>query len=288
MSFEKDLTAIMEDFGSSDNYGKMADDANLSGETKTTYVTYMKKRWPKGQDMSYASEWAGRFAKGTEWDSSDKEGQAILKSIDAKYGTDAPTEKVIEEELDELATKALIALEEGSPIKEGAKEYKDRVTKAGEDKENADVAAKAKATAEMKSILRKIHQAVSVDEIETALDRLSKSSIKHDLADGKIALIKGEAERKEKKLKAAEETAKVEEDAASEADVTPKIDEPFVEAKVDEGEGTPVYLRDLSSEMKAQYKEEDAKLNPDGGKDVIVGYYIQTPKVDEAKKTEEK
>ena len=93
------------------------------------------------------------------------------------------------------------------------------------EKAEAETAAKGKATAAMKSILRAIHNATSIDDIDAALDRLSKSSIKHDLADGKIALIKGEAERKEKKLKAAEEAEKVEETAPE----TPEVESPFTE-----------------------------------------------------------
>ena len=107
----------------------------------------------------------------------------------------------------------------------GENESVDESKKEDAEKAEAETAAKGRATAEMKSILRAIHKAVSVDAIETALDRLSKSSIKHDLADGKIALIKGEAERKEKKLKAAEEAEKVEETAPE----TPEVESPFTE-----------------------------------------------------------
>jgi hypothetical protein len=73
-----------------------------------------------------------------------------------------------------------------------------------EEKEKAEAEAKDKADAkaEMKSILRKIHKATTADELETVLDRLSKSSIKHDLADGKVALLKDEAKRKKEKIEA--------------------------------------------------------------------------------------
>lgn len=41
----------------------------------------MKLRFPLESDEDYASEWAERFAKGTDWNSSDKESKKILIKI---------------------------------------------------------------------------------------------------------------------------------------------------------------------------------------------------------------
>jgi len=70
--------------GYTDDYAKIADEAGLTGIKKDVYVQYMQSRWPKGQDASYADEWAGRFQMGTEWHNSDSEGQAVLTSAAPK------------------------------------------------------------------------------------------------------------------------------------------------------------------------------------------------------------
>jgi len=73
-----------------------------------------------------------------------------------------------------------------------------------EDKEKAETEASDKASAkkELKSILRKIHTATTVDAVETALDRLAKHGVLKDTDASRLTLVKDEAARKIKKLEA--------------------------------------------------------------------------------------
>jgi hypothetical protein len=70
-----------------ETYFDVAKRDGLTGRTAERFVLYMSKRWGDKKDerikclCGYASEWAGRFARGDEYACSDMHGQAVLKEI---------------------------------------------------------------------------------------------------------------------------------------------------------------------------------------------------------------
>jgi len=71
-----------------ETYFDIAVREGLTGRTAERYILYMLKRWGDPEDerikclVGYASEWAGRFVAGMEYNYSDLEGQQVLKEID--------------------------------------------------------------------------------------------------------------------------------------------------------------------------------------------------------------
>lgn len=59
----------------------IAKESALTTNATKKYIRFMKLRFPLESDEDYASEWAERFAKGTDWNSSDKESKKILIKI---------------------------------------------------------------------------------------------------------------------------------------------------------------------------------------------------------------
>jgi len=70
--------------GFSNKYAAIGAAAGLEGKFLKRYMVYMKERWPNGEDVGYAYEWAKRFLHGYEWEYSDLEGQQVLKKIYAE------------------------------------------------------------------------------------------------------------------------------------------------------------------------------------------------------------
>lgn len=64
------------------NYKQIGLKVGLTGQTLNNYIKFMKLRFPKERDTTYATEWANRFRKGEEWDVSDSGSRAILMKID--------------------------------------------------------------------------------------------------------------------------------------------------------------------------------------------------------------
>ena len=63
----------------------------LSGRQLSDYVAFMRERFPKenpnvNESFSYSTEWAERFAKGTEFDMADtRSRKALIKANPKKY-----------------------------------------------------------------------------------------------------------------------------------------------------------------------------------------------------------
>lgn len=67
--------------GLTNDYKRIASDSGLQGATAKLYVMYMTERWPDGEMEGYATEWAGRFQAGYEFNASDTTGQRVLMRI---------------------------------------------------------------------------------------------------------------------------------------------------------------------------------------------------------------
>lgn len=71
-----------------ETYKELAILNNMSKLMRIKYLKYMKERWgsPEAEKLNcmcgYAQEWADRFLQGIAYQSSDIEGQAILRCID--------------------------------------------------------------------------------------------------------------------------------------------------------------------------------------------------------------
>lgn len=69
-------------------YEEVAKHHNLTGKRADLFVEYMKTRWFDLEELycqcGYASEWADRFAKGVEFQTSDDIGRQILKELYAR------------------------------------------------------------------------------------------------------------------------------------------------------------------------------------------------------------
>lgn len=67
-------------------YQEVGKSAGLGGKMLERFLEYMRARW-SGEEIlqcqtGYATEWALRFKRGTEYQNSDRAGQAVLKQID--------------------------------------------------------------------------------------------------------------------------------------------------------------------------------------------------------------
>ena len=73
-------------------FEEVADEAGLTGETRTRFLAYMNRRWAgeeKQQSTTgYAMTWAQRFGKGREYDDSDSIGLLVLREIDGPITKD--------------------------------------------------------------------------------------------------------------------------------------------------------------------------------------------------------
>jgi len=71
------------------NYVEVGHLVGLRGRNLLRFVEYMKIRWSDTEESKcyygYAFEWAERFDKGVEYESSDLEGKSILINIDQAW-----------------------------------------------------------------------------------------------------------------------------------------------------------------------------------------------------------
>jgi hypothetical protein len=58
--------------------------AGLDALRQIHFIKFMQKRLPNERDESYATEWAIRFKRGTEWDRADMVSRQVLYDIDPK------------------------------------------------------------------------------------------------------------------------------------------------------------------------------------------------------------
>lgn len=74
-------------------YEDIADEEMMEGLLRELFIDYMTTRWPDPEEQDikcrtgYATAWAQRFQKGTEWIYSDLKGRRILAELCPYYLT---------------------------------------------------------------------------------------------------------------------------------------------------------------------------------------------------------
>ena len=68
-------------------YKEVGESVGLTHHRLKLYIDYMNARWKDSEwekvRFGYAREWAERFEIGTEWNSSDYEGQQVLMKLNS-------------------------------------------------------------------------------------------------------------------------------------------------------------------------------------------------------------
>lgn len=111
------------------------------------------------------------------------------------------------------------------------------------DDDDGDESGKCKK--ELKSIMNKIHKATSDEDIEAALDRLSKCFAKYDMPTDKFSVFKEEAERKRKKLKSGDKSELDDKQAEEAEDMVESIVVKLKEGYYEEEYGIPEEIVDI-------------------------------------------